>query len=118
MAMNEVCHIEWNVTDLAKSQKFYEAMFGWKFQGFMDDMVTFGTGDKHVGGLLKTDTVVPGASPSVWLEVPDVDAYLEKAPKVGGARGCEKSAVPHVGWSATICDPDGNQVGLVQFDRS
>ena len=117
MPKHEICHIEWNVTDLARAQKFYEGMFDWKFQGFTDSMVTFGSGDKHIGGLFRTDKVEPGSSPSVWFEVESIDDSIERATKVGGSKGTEKSPVPHVGWSATVKDPDGNQVGLVQFDR-
>lgn len=117
MAKNQVCHIEWNVTDVERAQKFYEGMFDWKFQSFGDSMVVFGTGTEHIGGLSKADSVVPGNSPSVWLEVDDIDAYMSKATRFGGSSDNKKQPVPSVGWSGTVTDPDGNIVGLVQFDR-
>lgn len=117
MAKNQVCHIEWNVTDLARAQEFYGAMFDWKFQSFGGDMVVFGTGTEHIGGLTKVDAVSIGSSPSVWLETDDLDAHLARAIELGGGCRSQKQPVPGVGWSGVASDPDGNPIGLVQFDR-
>ena len=117
MAKNSICHIEFESTDLSRSQAFFEAMFEWKFQSFGDSMVIFGLGDTHLGGLSKVETVRCGGSPSVWIEVDDLEAQMAKAPTVGGGVQSSKQPVPGVGWSAQINDPDGNFVGLVQFDR-
>lgn len=78
-------------------------------------MVVFGTDEGHVGGLEKVENVTPGTSPSIWFQVGDVDMYVAKVGGLGGRVLKEKSAVPHVGWSAQVADPDGNPVGLVQF---
>jgi len=118
MAKNEVCHIEWEVTNMERSQRFYQEMFDWKFQPFGDQMTTFGSGDKHIGGLFKRDKVNPGTSPSIWIEADDIDHYIKRASQAGGSSGTEKQMVPSVGWTATIKDPDGNSVGLVQFVRA
>jgi predicted enzyme related to lactoylglutathione lyase len=116
MAKNQVCHIEWTVTDLVRAQRFYAAMFDWSFQEFGSDMVVFGAGTEHIGGLTKAETVSIGTSPSVWIETDDIDAQLEKALALGGVCASPKSPVPGVGWSAVAADPDGNPIGLVQFN--
>jgi predicted enzyme related to lactoylglutathione lyase len=118
MAKNQVCHIEWKVKDLGRAQEFYAGLFGWSFQQFGDEMVVFGVGNEHIGGLSKADNVEAGTSPSVWFEADDVSAYLAKAKELGGSVNAEKGPVPGVGWSAVATDPDGNHIGLVQFDRS
>jgi len=115
MAKNTFCHIEFSCTDLKKSQAFYEGMFEWTFRSFGDEMVVFGTGEQHLGGLQKVSSVTPGNSPSVWVEVDDLDAYTAKAAKLGGKVLSEKHPVPNVGFSAMVADPDGNNVGMVQF---
>ena len=84
MAKNTFCHIEFSCTDLKKSQAFYEGLFEWTFRSFGDEMVVFGTGEQHLGGLQKVSSVTPGNSPSVWVEVDDLDAYTAKAAKLGG----------------------------------
>jgi len=116
MAKNQVCHVEWNVTDIARARAFYEGLFDWKFQAFGETMVVFGTGTEHIGGLSKVDKATPGNSPSVWIEVDDVEDYMARAAQVGGSSDGEKQQVPSVGWSAMVRDPDGNGIGLVQFD--
>lgn len=115
--MHDICHVEFHVTDISRSQAFYEGLFGWSFRSFGDDMVVFGQGDKHIGGLQKDAHVKPGSSPSVWFEVASIDAMVEKAVEFGGSIIEPKHPVPHVGWSAQIADPDGNLVGMVQFER-
>src|SRR5436853_554078 len=100
MAKDQVCHVEWDVTDIAKAQQFYEGLFGWKFTSFGDEMVVFGNGADHIGGLSKAAKVTPSQNPSIWIEVDDIEAYRAKASKVGGSTGREKQALPHVGWTA------------------
>lgn len=115
MAKNTFCHVEFQSTDLERSQRFYEGMFEWTFRSFGDEMVVFGQGDRHLGGLVKAEKVEAGASPSVWIEVDNIEQYLARAPTMGGRATGEKSPVPNVGWSAVLQDPDGNSVGLVEF---
>ena len=115
MAKNTFCHVEFQSTDLKRSQAFYEGLFEWTFRDFGGDMIVFGLGDQHLGGLQKAEKVTPGNSPSVWIEVDSIENYLAKAPTVGGAVLGPKQPVPSVGFSAMIADPDGNPVGLVQF---
>jgi uncharacterized protein len=113
--MNTVCHIEFDSTNLERSQRFFEGLFGWNFRVFSDEMVVFGTDEGHIGGLQKAGSVTPGDSPSVWFHVADVEEMLERATASGGRVLKGKSEVPNVGWSGQVADPDGNPVGLVQF---
>lgn len=112
---NVLCHIEIEVTDLAKAQAFYQGLFGWRFSAFTEDMVVFGNGDEHIGGLMKKDSVNAGTSPSLWFKVADIDASVTQAVALGGAVLSEKTELPQVGWSALVADLDGNGVGLVQY---
>jgi hypothetical protein len=118
MAKHAICHIEFEVIDLEQSQRFYSSIFDWKFRSFGDEMMVFGMGDEHIGGLIKAEK--PRISPCaiVWFESDDIEASLAAAVKAGGASDGLKKPVPHVGWSGTFTDPDGNPIGLVQFDRS
>lgn len=113
--MNTLCHIEYDVTDLVRSQKFYEGLFGWEFRSFVEGMVVFGIGDQHIGGLMQREEVVVGKSPNLWFQVANLDEMTAKAVELGGAAPEEKTPVPGVGWSTTVLDPDGNIVGLVQY---
>ena len=115
MPTNTVCHVEIQTTDLVAAQAFYEAVFEWKFRSFTPGMAVFGVGDTHIGGLMKVDAVEPGNSPSVWIEVEDVDVMLAKVELAGGRVRTPRNFVETVGWTADFVDPEGTPLGLVQF---
>ncbi len=112
---NNICHVEYFVTDLARSQAFYEGLFGWTFRSFMEEMVVFANGDSHIGGLLKIDAPDPAPRCQIWYRVEDLDSMMAKATRLGGTAKEPKSPVPGVGFSTEVLDPDGNRVGLVQY---
>lgn len=117
--MNTVCHIEIQTRDLAAAQAFYAQVFpGWSFRSFGEEMVVFGVGDSHVGGFMKADSVKPGNSPSVWIQVEEIEPVLARATAAGGSVASEKYPVPGVGWSAQFTDPEGTPIGIVQFNES
>jgi predicted enzyme related to lactoylglutathione lyase len=113
--MNNLCHLEFDVTDLERAQTFYGGLFGWTFRSFTPTMVVFGLGDTHIGGLQRVDAVRTGLSPSVWFKVPSLEEYRAKALKLGGKADHPISVVPGVGHSTLVSDPDGNLVGMVQY---
>ncbi|MBI5708488.1 MAG: VOC family protein [Armatimonadetes bacterium] len=114
MAMNTVCHIEFECTNFDRSQSFFEATFGWQFREF-GPMRVFASGDDHVGGLFQTDSVTPASFTAIWIQVEDVTATAQKAGSAGGQVVRERYEIPGVGFGAEIKDPDGNPIGLVQF---
>lgn len=115
MSKHTVCHIEFNSTDLERSQLFYSQIFEWKFASYGPEMVVFGTDEGHIGGFMKVEHVRTGDSPSVWFDVESIEAVLAQAVAAGGEVKSPKSEVPGVGWSGVFTDPDGNAVGVVQY---
>lgn len=115
MAFNQLCHVEYQVSDLDKAQAFYAGVFGWTFRSFMENMVVFGVGDTHVGGLMKVDEVKIGESPSLWFQVESLERSRSLAVQFGGRADDEVQPVPGVGHSTVIRDPDGNLVGIVEY---
>jgi uncharacterized protein len=113
--LNSLCHVEYFVADIPRAQAFYEALFGWTFRAFIPDMVVFGVGDEHIGGLMKKDVVNAGDSPSLWFRVASLEKAFDIALAHGGTTNREVSPVPGVGNSAVVKDPDGNAVGLVEY---
>jgi predicted enzyme related to lactoylglutathione lyase len=110
-----VCHIEYKSEDLAASQKFCEAFFGWDFRSFGDSMVVFGTPEGNIGGDVKGERASGKANPEVCYKVESVDAALTQAQSLGASMGNPKHPVPGVGWYASVIAPDGNEFGLVEF---
>ena len=118
-------HFDIHASDPQKSMAFYRDAFDWYFTPFGENgtywLIT--TGDHETfgidGGLVKRKGPAPepGApvmGATLFLEVDDIDGAHTKAIAAGGTEAVAKHAVPGVGWSAFIKDPDGNVVGLFE----
>jgi uncharacterized protein len=105
-----------------RAMKFYERIFGWKFQkwdGPMEYwMIT--TGDAGTpginGGLMpRKDPAQPCVN---TMDVPDVDASLATIQAAGGTIAVPKMPIPGVGWLAYCKDTEGHIFGIMQNDPS
>jgi predicted enzyme related to lactoylglutathione lyase len=114
MTKHSLCHFEWSSTDLKKTKEFLSGLFGWKFTPWGKDYLLFRTPDGPNGGIMKVDEVTSGKSPYVYIEVEDIEPYLDKANELGGGIDTPKKEIPKVGWFAHISDPDGNIIGLFE----
>ena len=114
MAKHAICHVEWAVTDLERTKTFLAGLFDWKFQPWGDAYLMFSPPEGMGGGLMKVDEVKPGESPTIYIQVEEIEPYLEKVTGLGGAVAAPKTEIPKLGWYAHITDPDGNIWGLYQ----
>ncbi len=112
MVKHSVCHIEWSCTDLERTKEFLVNLFGWKFTSWGENYLLFNTPEGPNGGIMRVDSVTPGKSPYIYIEVEDIEPYLEKAKELGGGIDTPKKEIPKVGWFAHITDPDENIIGL------
>lgn len=121
MAMSgRVVHFEIPFDDEGRARAFYTEAFGWNLQelpgytlaatGPTTDLGPSEAGYVN-GGLLARD---PGSasSPVIVVDVPDIDAALEKIEKLGGKTIAGKRAVGEFGFAAYFNDPEGNLMGL------
>nr|WP_055505259.1 VOC family protein [Nonomuraea pusilla] len=101
------------VSDLAKAKAVYAALLGVAPQSDSSYYVGFEAGGQHIG-------LVPGGgpqgmtSPVAYWHVPDVEAKLAELIAAGAT---VKEAAHDVGGGrlvATVTDPDGNVLGLLQ----
>lgn len=122
--MNTVSYFEIQADDPEKAQKFYSAVFGWKFikqEGLPLEYWQIETEGIN-GGLLKRPASVPppqsGTNAYVCsMEVSDFDASAEKILKNGGQVALEKFAVVGKCWQGYFIDPQGNTFGVFQVDE-
>jgi predicted enzyme related to lactoylglutathione lyase len=111
----QIVHVEVIGQDGERLQGFYSELFGWKVD--TDNPTNYGTfssDDAGVGGGIAG--AQPGESNRVtfYVEVEDLNEYLEKAEGLGGKTIMEPSDVPGGPRLAMFTDPEGNMVGLVQ----
>jgi predicted enzyme related to lactoylglutathione lyase len=99
------------VSDLAKAKSVYTALLGLEPQHDASYYVGYETAGQHIG-------LVPGGggmtSPVAFWHVPDIEAKLAEVTAAGAT---VKEAAHDVGGGrlvATVTDPDGNVLGLLQ----
>lgn len=111
---NPVVHFEITSKDAVKARKLYIDLFGWKVNadnpmnyGFVDtDANSEGIG----GGMGEGDK----AGLTIFVQVPDVQAALDKAVALGGTVVQPVNEIPGMVTLAEFADPEGNRVGLVR----
>src|SRR5712672_2120037 len=101
------------VSDLAKAKAVYAALLGTPPQADSSYYVGFDAAGQHIG-------LVPGGgpqgmtSPVAYWHVPDIEAKLAEVTAAGAT---VREAAHDVGGrrlAATVTDPDGNVLGLLQ----
>ena len=105
--------VVYSVTDLAKAKPVYAALLGVQPMTEAPYYVGFEVGGQHIG--LVPGGEAPGATSAVaYWQVPDIEAKLAE---VSAAGATVKEPAHDVGGGrlvATVTDPDGNVLGLLQ----
>jgi len=101
------------VSDLAKAKAVYAALLGAAPQNEASYYVGFEAEGQHIG-------LVPGGdpqgmtSPVAYWHVPDIEAKLAEVTAAGATVKEPVRDVGGVRLVATVTDPDGNVLGLLQ----
>jgi predicted enzyme related to lactoylglutathione lyase len=109
-------HFEIMGTDPAKLQQFYASLFGWNLGAPAPELggyamvepqsagLSGGIGSEGPGGRIRV---------TLYVEVPDLQAALDRAVELGGHISSPPMTIPGTSISiAQFTDPDGNLVGL------
>ncbi len=113
MSKNNFCHFEIAATNPKKSAEFYVQLFGWKINNSMgDDYIFFQPTDGLSGAFMKAESVPDTTGVVAYIEVDDIDAYLQKAISLGGQQVTAKTDIPTIGAYGKFSDLDGNIIGL------
>jgi len=101
------------VTDLAKAKAVYAALLGVEPTADSPYYVGFDVDGQHIG-------LVPGGgphgltSPVAYCHVPDIEAKLAEVTAAGAVLQHPAKDVGGGRLVATVSDPDGNVLGLLQ----
>lgn len=106
-----VVHFEIGCRDIGKTGDFFASLFGWQMQAMGPaTMVDTGAGS-GIQGHISALGHEPHNYTTFYVQVDDVQAYLDKSATLGG-----KTLVPPVdiptGTFAWFADPEGNTIGL------
>ena len=117
-----VVHFEIIGQDSEALRRYYAELFGWEFD--MADAVTETVSQPGHYGFLNAARTEGGINGGVgggdgyeqrvlfYIDVPDVEAALEQAERLGGRRQMGPEGIPGrlvVGW---FTDPEGNLIGV------
>ena len=110
-------------TDAEKRRSYYSDLFGWKFDSDnpMNSGIVQRDGNTNADGIGIGGGV--GAAPegypghvTFYVEVPDVEAALAKAERLGGSRMMGPGKVMEQVEIGLFNDPEGHVVGLVKAE--
>ncbi len=118
---NPVVHWEYNTPNPEKAQQFVKDLFGWTINVVpLDPQYSYGlvltNAGKGVDGAIHHQE--QGArGVTLYVEVDDPQAYLDKAVKLGGTVMMPVTAIPNMVTFAIFSDPQGNIWGIVKSDQ-
>jgi uncharacterized protein len=122
---NNVSHFAINADDLKRARRFYENVFGWKFEawgppGFY--LIHTGASDAPgvMGALQQRRELVPGQRTIGYectVGVASADDIAKAAEANGGKIIMAKTILPTVGELVWLQDPEGNVVGAMKYEK-
>ena len=122
---NNVVHFAIHADDLARAQKFYSAVFGWRFEAWgPPDFFRIHTGDAAnpgIAGALEKRPVPlrdgDAASRGFTCTISVADITATRAALISaGAKIRFDGAIPTVGKILSFEDPEGNIVSAMQYE--
>ena len=109
---NPVIHFEIGGRDAPALQEFYRNLFEWEIDAENPmDYAFVNTGEGGLNGGIHQPAEQPPYI-TVYVQVDDVQAYLDKAEALGGKTVLPLTSIPDVGQMAWLQDPEGNKIGL------
>lgn len=103
-------YIEFAVTDMAVSKRFYEAAFGWTFNDYGPDYAGIRKEGGEAGGF-RLEPEVSTGGPLVVLYSTDLDTTITKVRDAGGRVVQEPFDFPG-GRRFHFLDPSGNELAV------
>ncbi len=115
--MPRVVHVEIPAGDIGRAAAFYRRAFGWEIArapGLMEYwLVSTGrTGERGIDGAIMDRTITKSTVNTI--EVPSLDAYVERIEAAGGHACTPRTEITGVGLFCYCEDTEGNLFGLLE----
>ena len=123
--MSQVAHYSINADDVDRARKFYEKVFGWKFQAYgppgfyMVDEKSAKAAVPLRGSLQKRRELVPGVRMTGFectISVDDIQRTKTAIEGHGGKIVMQICTLAGIGRLLFFQDPEGNLAGAMQYD--
>ena len=112
-----VVHWEINARDAGRVQEFYSKLFDWKVNAnnpMHYGLVNTGSKQGANGGIGQNDPSAPAPSVTFYVQVSDLQKYLDRAESLGGKTIMPPTEIPGMVTMAMFTDPEGNVIGMVK----
>lgn len=109
---NPVVHFEIGCKDKAKTSDFYAQLFGWGIEEKGPATYINTNSEKGIQGHIASLGHEPHNYINVYVEVDDIDAYLEKVVSLGGKKIVGPVPLPDGRKFAWFSDVEGTLMGL------
>ncbi len=121
---SQLAHFAINVDDIDRARKFYQNVFGWKFEPWGPPGFFHIVTDDHqkpgvMGALQKRRELVKGERANGFectVSVESIDRTIAAVEANGGTVVMNKATIPGVGTLIFFKDPEGNIAGAMQYD--
>ena len=107
---NRIDYVEIPVTDISKARDFLAAMFGWSFQEWGDEYVSFNDG-RLDGGLRLAPEAAPATGILLVFYSDDLERDLERVKDLGGTISQDIFSFPG-GRRFHFTDPVGTEFAI------
>jgi uncharacterized protein len=107
----QLCYLQIPAADIARSAEFYARIFGWRTDPPGSGFEAPGL----IGQWIDDRAPAADAGPLAWINVTGIDDTLAQVTANGGDVVEPPSLDGEVRWLASIHDPAGNLVGIVQL---
>ena len=107
-----VVHFEIGCRNSTTTTEFYAQLFDWKMEPYGPASMISTGASTGIQGHITSLGHEPHNYVAIYLQVDDLDAYLERAGKLGGKTLVPPTEVPGMGRFAWLADPEGTIVGL------
>ena len=111
MSPRPVIHFEIGCKDGDATRHFFKELFDWEIAG-RDEGMEIPAGPGGISGHIVELAPEWGHYVTVYIEVDDLELYLQKATDLGGKTLVPPVDVPGKGAFAWLASPEGNVVGI------
>lgn len=121
--MYRIVHFEIPAEKPERIADLYKKVLGWnvsKWEGPVDYwLIMTGPQDEPgINGGIARKQDRPASGVLVTAEVASVDEVLRRITAAGGSIVVPKQAIPGIGWQAHFRDPEGNGIGILEYDQN
>ena len=109
-AENRIDYVEIPVTDIKKARAFFESMFGWSFQEWGDDYLSFNDGQLD-GGMRSAEKAIPDDTVLLVFYSEDLERDRGRVQELGASISEDIFEFPG-GRRFHFIDPVGNQFAI------